>query len=100
MPPKCVPHSPLYIVSPLQMQERAKITIEHSCNIESEEDRDSMVFLGVDPSQQAGDGYKLREVEDVVVEFRIGDRMGSIYLKEVQSLRIGRKLPADTPPGG
>ena len=98
MPANCVPHSPLYLIPSLLMQERVKITIEHSCSIQSEEDRDRMVFLGVDTSQQqVGGGYKLKEVEDVEVEFEIGDQKGCIYLKEVQSLRIGRRT--DSSPG-
>ena len=100
MPANCVPHSPLYLIPPLLMQERVKIIIEHSCSIQSEEDRDRMVFLGVDTSQQqVGGGYKLKEVEDVEVEFEIGDQKGCIYLKEVQSLRIGRRMPPDSSPG-
>lgn len=95
MSANCVAHSPLYILPSLQMQEKVKITIDHSCNIASQEDCDNMVFLGVVDTGQHGDGsVKLEEVEDVVVDFKIGNQKGCIYLQDVRSLRIGRKFPS------
>lgn len=100
MPDNCIPHSPLYIMSPIQMQKEIDITIEHDCNIESEEDRDNMVFLGLESLPQSGSTCRLREINDAVSNFKIGDQKGKIFLKDLQSLRIGRRVSPDLPNKG
>lgn len=93
MPENSVSHSPLYIMTPLEMQRDVKITIEHSCCIETEEDHDTMMFLGVESGTEQDGTFKLTEIPDAVSTFRIGDRKCDIVMRKLQSLRVGRKVP-------
>ena len=94
MPNNCIAHSPLYLIQPLQAEKEVKFTIDHSCDLKSEEDCEKMVFLGV--SEESEGTYKLKEMEDVKIEFKIADQKGTIFLKDVQSLRIGRKVSSES----
>lgn len=98
MPKDCVAHGPLYVIAPHQMQKEIKIVIEHSCNIESEDDCKNMVVLGLDSRQQSDNTYRLTEIEGAKTNFRIGEQKADITLKELQSLRIGRKLSSSDSP--
>ena len=96
MPVGCVSHSPLFILSPLHFHKQVKITVEHSCNIECDEDVENLLFLGLD-SMEENNGKiscKLKKIEDVEVNFRPGDQKCEIFLKDLQSLRVGRQISA------
>ena len=97
MPENCVSHSPLYIIPTQKMHQEIKISIEHSCNIETEEDCKKMVFLGLDP-QPDGTTYRVKEIPNAKTNFKIGSREGEIYLKDMQPLRIGRRLSSSDSP--
>ena len=91
MPADCASHSPLYIIKPVQMEKEIKIRVEHNCNLESEEDCDNMVFLGVDSQPQPDGTYVLKQIKHAKIVFNKSVQFGEIILKELQPLKIGRK---------
>ncbi len=38
--------------------------------------------------------YQLKQIENVEVNFRPGDQKCDIFLKDLQSLKVGKKIPA------
>ena len=92
MPKDCMSCSPFYNIAPCQMNENVTVKIEHSYHIESKEDSDDMVFLGVDPESSFDGIYKLKEIEDVKSTFMVDDKVGQISLQNLQSLQIGKKV--------
>ncbi len=91
MPADYASHSPLYIIKPFQMEEEIKIQVEHNCNLESKEDCDNMVLLGVDSQPQPDGTYVLKQIAGAKTAFISGVQFGEIVLKELQSFKIGRK---------
>lgn len=93
MPVGHVSHSPLFIITPLQLNKEVKITVEHNCDADSEEVIDSLEILGLD-SKECSDAkvsYKLKQITDAKVIFKTGDQKCEVQMKNLQSFQVGRK---------
>ncbi len=92
-PPDCHSHSPLYMISPCSLAKEVKVTVDHTCSIDSEEDCKNMVILvpaDLATAQKTGI-YKLKEAQ-VEREFNVGSQIAAIKMKTLQPFRVAKKL--------
>ena len=93
--------SPSYLIKTTKKMEFSKevdVRLQHTANLETEEDCKDMVFLKAslsprDSGSKAGPVYKFEEIKEKEVEFSPGKRrFGMIKLKQLFSwFKIGRK---------
>ena len=86
-------HTPLYMLTPCELDREAVIKVTHTSLIEDEEDKSNMVILIPEEMAQADSSitYTLKEA-DVERRFEAGSQTGEIVVKNLQSFQVAKRV--------
>ncbi len=91
-PVDCRPYSPLFMLTPCSLAKEVKVTVNHTCYIEDEEDCKNMVILvPVDLAESQKSGNYLLKEADLEKEFEVGSQTGEIRMKRLQPFRVAKR---------